>query len=67
MTAAPLGWAAAAAPASASDPASVVDLVVFAGIVAIVAVAGIGIGILVAPRLGRLTEPPDEDERDDDD
>jgi hypothetical protein len=45
----------------------VADLLIFAGLVAVVAVAGIGLGILVAPRLGRLTEPPDEEERDDDD
>lgn len=44
-----------------------VDVVVFVGIVVIVAVAGIWIGILVAPRLGRLTEGPDEDDGDDDD
>jgi hypothetical protein len=44
----------------------VVDLLIFAALVVLVAVAGIGLGILVAPRLGRLTEPPDEEERDDD-
>jgi hypothetical protein len=44
----------------------VVDLLIFAGLVVVVAVAGVGLGILVAPRLGRLTEPPDEEERDDD-
>jgi hypothetical protein len=44
----------------------VVDLLIFAALVVLVAVAGVGLGILVAPRLGRLTEPPDEEERDDD-
>jgi len=44
----------------------VVDLLIFAGLVVVVAVAGVVLGILVAPRLGRLTEPPDEEERDDD-
>jgi hypothetical protein len=45
----------------------VVELLIFAGLVVVIAVAGVGLGILVAPRLGRLTEPPDEEERDDDD
>jgi hypothetical protein len=44
----------------------VVDLLIFAGLVVVVAVAGVVLGILVAPRLGRITEPPDEEERDDD-
>jgi hypothetical protein len=45
----------------------VVELLIFAGLVVVIGVAGVGLGILVAPRLGRLTEPPDEDERDEDD
>jgi hypothetical protein len=44
----------------------VAEVLVFAGLVAVVGVVGFGLGMLVAPRLGRLTEPPDEDERDDD-
>jgi uncharacterized protein YneF (UPF0154 family) len=36
------------------------DLVVVAVIVAIVLVAGIGIGMLVARRLGRLTDDDEE-------
>jgi hypothetical protein len=44
----------------------VVELLIFAGLVVLVAVAGVALGILVAPRLGRITQPPDEEERDDD-
>jgi hypothetical protein len=45
----------------------VADLVVFLALVAVVGVAGIRIGMLVAPRLGRLAEPHDEDEGGDTD
>jgi hypothetical protein len=40
------------------------DLIVFVAIVAVLAIVGIGIGMLVAPRLGRLAERIDEDDRD---
>jgi hypothetical protein len=35
------------------------DLIIFAAIVLVAAVAGIGLGMLVAPRIGRLIEPGD--------
>ncbi|HEX7950315.1 MAG TPA: hypothetical protein VF494_08200 [Candidatus Limnocylindrales bacterium] len=38
------------------------DLAVFLVLVAVVAVAGIRVGMLVAPRLGRLADPDDEDQ-----
>ena len=38
------------------------DLLIFAAIVAVVGIAGLGIGMLVAPRLERMTEPDDEDQ-----
>jgi hypothetical protein len=40
------------------------DLIVFIGAVALFAFGGIAVGMLVAPRLGRLAERMDEDERD---
>lgn len=40
------------------------DLFVFLAAVAVVAIVGIGIGMLVAPRLGRLAERIDEDAGD---
>ncbi len=40
------------------------DLIVFTVIVAVLAIVGIGIGMLVAPRLGRLAERIDEDDGD---
>lgn len=40
------------------------DLVVFLAAVAVFAIVGIGIGMLVAPRLGRLAERIDEDDGD---
>jgi hypothetical protein len=40
------------------------DLIVFVVIVAVLAIVGIGIGMLVAPRLGRLAERIDEDDSD---
>jgi hypothetical protein len=45
----------------------VTDLLVFGALVAVVAAAGIWLGMLIAPRLGRLADPPDEDEGGDDD
>ena len=44
------------------------DIVVFGAIAAVVLAAGIGLGMLVAPRLTRLTESDDEpaDEESDD-
>jgi hypothetical protein len=40
------------------------ELLVFVGAVALFAFAGIAVGMLVAPRLGRLAERMDEDEGD---
>jgi hypothetical protein len=44
------------------------ELLVFVGMVAVVAIVGIVVGMLVAPRLGRLSdrvaEPKDEDAGD---
>jgi hypothetical protein len=40
------------------------DLIVFVIAVAVLAIVGIGIGMLVAPRLGRLAERIDEDAGD---
>jgi hypothetical protein len=38
------------------------DVVVFVALVAVVAVVGVRLGMLVAPRLDRMTTPDDEDE-----
>jgi hypothetical protein len=38
------------------------DLLVFAGLVTIAAVVAVRLGMLLAPRLDRLTEPHDEDD-----
>ncbi len=43
------------------------DLLIFVALVAVVAVAGVGLGMLVAPRLGRIAEPHDEDDGAEDD
>jgi hypothetical protein len=40
------------------------DLIVFVVAVAVFAIVGIGLGMLVAPRLGRLAERIDEDDGD---
>ena len=40
------------------------DLIVFLAAVAVFAIVGIGLGMLVAPRLGRLAERIDEDDGD---
>jgi hypothetical protein len=44
------------------------ELVVFAGFVAVVAIVGVVVGMLVAPRVGRIgeriSEPQDEDAGD---
>ena len=40
------------------------DLIVFIAAVAVFTIVGIGLGMLVAPRLGRLAERIDEDDRD---
>jgi hypothetical protein len=45
----------------------VADLAVFLVLAAIVMVAGIRVGMLLAPRLDRLTEPHDEDDGGDTD
>jgi hypothetical protein len=38
------------------------ELLVFAGLVTIIAVVAIRLGMLLAPRLDRLTEPHEEDD-----
>jgi hypothetical protein len=40
------------------------ELLLFVVVVAVVAIAGIGVGMLVAPRLGRLAERMDEEDGD---
>jgi hypothetical protein len=40
------------------------ELLLFVVVVAVVAIAGIGVGTLVAPRLGRLAERMDEEDGD---
>ena len=40
------------------------ELLLFTIVVTVVAIAGVGLGMLVAPRLGRLAERNDEDEGD---
>lgn len=45
----------------------VVAAIVFLGLVAFIGVAALGLGMLLAPRLDRLTEPDDEDEGGSDD
>ena len=40
------------------------DVLVFVVAVAVFAIVGIGLGMLVAPRLGRLAERIDEDDGD---
>jgi hypothetical protein len=40
------------------------DLIVFLFAVGLFAIAGIAVGMLVAPRLGRLAERTDEDDGD---
>jgi hypothetical protein len=45
----------------------VIVLAVFVAIVLVVAVVGLRLGMLVAPRIDRLTEPHDEAEGGDDD
>lgn len=41
------------------------ELIAFVAVVAVVLVVGIGLGMLVAPRLFRWTERDDEDPSDD--
>ena len=43
------------------------EVVVFLGLAVVVAVVAIRLGMLVAPRLDRLTEPHDEDDGGDTD
>jgi hypothetical protein len=40
----------------------VADLVVFVVLAIVITVAGIRVGMLLAPRLDRMTEPHDEDD-----
>jgi hypothetical protein len=43
----------------------VIEVLAIAAVVVLVLVAGIRVGMLVAPRLYRWTEPDDEEPRDD--
>lgn len=43
------------------------EVLIFFGVVVVIAVAGILLGMLVAPRLGRLAEREDEEEPGGDD
>ena len=47
-------------------PTQLVALLVFFAIVAAVAVVGVRLGMLLAPRIGRLAERGDEEDRGDD-
>jgi hypothetical protein len=47
-------------------PTELLALVVFVAIVAAVAVVGVRLGMLLAPRIGRLAERGDEEDRGDD-
>ena len=47
--------------------ADLIAVVVFVVVVAVVAGVGIWLGMLLAPRIDRLTEPPDEEHGGDDD
>jgi len=47
-------------------PTQIVALLVFLAIVFAVAVVGVRLGMLLAPRIGRLAERGDEEERGDD-
>jgi hypothetical protein len=40
------------------------EFVVFAVLVIVIAVVGIGVGMLLAPRIDRMTTPDDEEPRD---
>jgi len=44
--------------------AELISVLVFVGIVAVVAVVGVRLGMLLAPRIDRLTEPHDEADGD---
>jgi hypothetical protein len=46
------------------EPATMGDLVVFAVLIAVFAIVGIRVGMLVAGRLDRMTEPDDEEADD---
>jgi len=43
------------------------ELILFSGFVALVIVVGLGLGMLIAPRLGRMAGSDDEDDGGDDD
>ena len=42
------------------------DLVVFVAIVAVVLVAGLRVGMILAPRIDRLTQPPEPSDEEPD-
>jgi len=43
------------------------ELILFSGFVVLVVVVGLGLGMLIAPRLGRMASSDDEDDGGDDD
>ena len=43
-----------------------IELVIFVAIVAIVLVTGLRVGMLVAPRIDRLTQPPESSDEEPD-
>jgi hypothetical protein len=43
------------------------EAIIFLGLAGVIAVAGIVVGMLIAPRLARLAEPRDEEAGGDDD
>ena len=43
------------------------ELILFSGFVVLVLVVGLGLGMLIAPRLGRMAGSDDEDDGGDDD
>ena len=43
------------------------ELILFSGFVVLVVVVGLGLGMLIAPRLGRMAGSDDEDDGGDDD
>ena len=47
-------------------PGQLIALLVFLGIVVIVAAVGVRLGMLLAPRIGRLADRGDEEDRGDD-
>ena len=49
------------------NEATIVEALVFLALAGLIGVGGVVVGMLVAPRLGRLTDEPDEEPGGDDD